>query len=60
MMEYQMIENLVSNAHRIVGSNHMSYDTTKGLGLYPFGSIVSQVDELTTIIRGCIYSSDEL
>lgn len=57
MIDYKMIDNLVSNELR----NHMSYDTTKGHGLYPFGSIVSHYyDELVAIIRGCMYGSDEV
>ena len=55
MMDYQMIDNLVSNEFR----NNVSYETTKGHGLYPFGSIVSHDDddddELVAIIKvACI------
>ena len=51
-MEYQMICNLVSNEFH----NNMSYETTEGHGLYPFGSIVNYDDhELVAIIKvACI------
>ena len=43
-----MIYNLLSNEFR----NNMSYETTKGHGLYPFGSIVNyDDDELLAIIK---------
>ena len=47
-----MIYNLVSNEFQ----NNMSYETIKGHGLYPFGSIVNyDYDELVEIINvGCI------
>ena len=47
-----MIYNLVSNEFH----NNMSYETTKGHGLYPFGSIVNyDDDELVSIIKvACI------
>ena len=47
-----MIYNLVSNEFH----NSMSYETTKGHGVYPFGSIVRyDDDELVAIIKvACI------